>query len=136
VYDSFPDASVLTLGEPGPCQTSRSRPLSGRKPTYRVKMVVLGRLMAAVAFGAASIAVRAATGDEGAHNAIPSSREVEDMRAQGLRLVKTSDDDPGTWMTEEEKFDKLISKKIGFSDITDTTVSPEDRRAVKKGWRV
>ncbi|KAI1815084.1 Zn-dependent exopeptidase [Poronia punctata] len=38
----------------------------------------------------------------------------------GLRLVKTSEDDPGTWMTEEEKFEKLTSKRIGFMDITDT----------------
>ncbi|KAI1750420.1 Zn-dependent exopeptidase [Xylaria castorea] len=37
-----------------------------------------------------------------------------------LRLVMTSEDDPGTWMTEEEKFEKLISKRIGFMDITDT----------------
>ncbi|TRX91085.1 hypothetical protein FHL15_008067 [Xylaria flabelliformis] len=37
-----------------------------------------------------------------------------------LRLVKTSEEDPGTWMTEEEKFEKLTSKRIGFMDITDT----------------
>ncbi|KAJ2966497.1 hypothetical protein NUW58_g10647 [Xylaria curta] len=40
--------------------------------------------------------------------------------ATALRLVKTSDEDPGTWMTEEEKFEKLTSKRIGFMDITDT----------------
>lgn len=39
-----------------------------------------------------------------------------------LRLVKTSEEDEGTWMTEEEKFEKLISKRIGFMDITDTMV--------------
>ncbi|KAI1343628.1 hypothetical protein F5Y15DRAFT_411489 [Xylariaceae sp. FL0016] len=39
---------------------------------------------------------------------------------EGLRLVKTSDDDVGTWMTEEEKFDQLISKHVGFMDVTDT----------------
>ncbi|KAH7133835.1 hypothetical protein EDB81DRAFT_695529 [Dactylonectria macrodidyma] len=44
----------------------------------------------------------------------------EKARDNGLRLVKTSEEDPGTWMTEEEKFEKLISKKIGFVDITDT----------------
>lgn len=37
-----------------------------------------------------------------------------------LRLVKTSEEDQGTWMTEEEKFEKLISKNIGFMDITET----------------
>ncbi|KAI1174253.1 Zn-dependent exopeptidase [Nemania sp. FL0916] len=40
--------------------------------------------------------------------------------ATELRLVKTSEEDPGTWMTEEEKFEKLTSKRIGFMDITDT----------------
>lgn len=54
---------------------------------------------------------------------LPGSSEVADATSQGLRLVKTSDEDPGTWMTEEEKFEKLISKKIGFMDITDTLVS-------------
>jgi bacterial leucyl aminopeptidase len=39
-----------------------------------------------------------------------------------LRLVKISENDPGTWMTEEEKFEKLTSKRIGFMDITDTMV--------------
>ncbi|KAI8943999.1 Zn-dependent exopeptidase [Xylaria longipes] len=37
-----------------------------------------------------------------------------------LRLIKISEEDPGTWMTEEEKFEKLTSKRIGFMDITDT----------------
>ncbi|KPM43230.1 hypothetical protein AK830_g3346 [Neonectria ditissima] len=49
-----------------------------------------------------------------------SARDILENRAKGLRLVKTSDEDPGVWLTEEEKFDKLISKKIGFVDITDT----------------
>lgn len=40
--------------------------------------------------------------------------------ATELRLVKISEEDAGTWMTEEEKFEKLISKRIGFMDITDT----------------
>ncbi|KAJ8115216.1 hypothetical protein ONZ43_g4719 [Nemania bipapillata] len=40
--------------------------------------------------------------------------------ATELRLVKISEEDPGTWMTEEEKFEKLTSKRIGFMDITDT----------------
>ncbi|KAK7432023.1 hypothetical protein QQZ08_001313 [Neonectria magnoliae] len=44
--------------------------------------------------------------------------------AQGdgsLRLIKTSEEDPGTWVTEEEKFDLYTSKGIGFVDITDIT---------------
>ncbi|TDZ22485.1 Leucine aminopeptidase 1 [Colletotrichum orbiculare MAFF 240422] len=37
----------------------------------------------------------------------------------GLRLVKTSEDDAGTWVAEDEKFEKYTSKSIGFIDITD-----------------
>ncbi|EGR50305.1 uncharacterized protein TRIREDRAFT_105279 [Trichoderma reesei QM6a] len=36
-----------------------------------------------------------------------------------LRLVKTSEDDAGQWVTEQEKFDRFTSKNIGFIDITD-----------------
>lgn len=43
--------------------------------------------------------------------------------AEGLRLVKVSEDDEGTWVTEDEKFDLFISKKINFVDVTDTWVS-------------
>jgi bacterial leucyl aminopeptidase len=46
----------------------------------------------------------------------------EPRPATELRLVKISEEDPGTWMTEEEKFEKLTSKRIGFMDITDTMV--------------
>lgn len=42
--------------------------------------------------------------------------------SQGLRLVKTFEDDAGTWMTEEEKF-ALIKKHVHFVDITETFVS-------------
>jgi bacterial leucyl aminopeptidase len=52
--------------------------------------------------------------------AVPST--IFPTQADGLRLIKTSDDDAGTWMTEEEKFEKLISQNIGFVDITDTMV--------------
>ncbi|KAJ0162807.1 Leucine aminopeptidase 1 [Colletotrichum tanaceti] len=37
----------------------------------------------------------------------------------GLRLVKTSEDDAGSWVTEDEKYEKYTSKGIGFIDITD-----------------
>ncbi|KAM0448776.1 hypothetical protein ACHAPV_010103 [Trichoderma viride] len=37
----------------------------------------------------------------------------------GLRLIKTSEADIGQWVTEQEKFDRFISKNIGFIDITD-----------------
>ncbi|TGJ82951.1 hypothetical protein E0Z10_g5790 [Xylaria hypoxylon] len=52
-----------------------------------------------------------------------------------LRLVKTSEEDPGTWMTEEEKFEKLTSKRIGFMDITET-MELEAMGAARKAARV
>ncbi|KAI1359700.1 Zn-dependent exopeptidase [Xylaria arbuscula] len=61
-------------------------------------------------------------------------RPIISQRVEGLRLVKTSEDDAGTWMTEEEKFEKLISKRIGFMDITETPdleAMGEARRAAK-----
>ncbi|KAK1521169.1 peptidase family M28 [Colletotrichum abscissum] len=39
----------------------------------------------------------------------------------GLRLVKTYEEDPGTWVTEDEKYEKYTSKGIGFIDITDVS---------------
>lgn len=41
-------------------------------------------------------------------------------------------------MTEEEKFEKLISKRIGFMDITDTMVrqlsKPSETETVPYPW--
>jgi leucyl aminopeptidase len=56
-----------------------------------------------------------------------------------LRLVKTSEEDPGQWVTPEEKFERFTSKGIGFIDITDIkeqrvlkalSTKPEDRVTV------
>lgn len=41
----------------------------------------------------------------------------------GLRLIKTSPEDPGRWVSEEEKFE-LSEQRIGFVDITDIEVHP------------
>ncbi|KAF2714273.1 peptidase family M28 [Pleomassaria siparia CBS 279.74] len=38
-----------------------------------------------------------------------------------LRLIKTSELDPGTWVTEEEKIVEYVAKNINFIDITDIT---------------
>ncbi|KAJ1325318.1 bacterial leucyl aminopeptidase [Microdochium nivale] len=38
----------------------------------------------------------------------------------GMRLVKTTLDHDGFWVTEDEKFNMLISRHIHFVDITDT----------------
>lgn len=40
----------------------------------------------------------------------------------GLRLIKTSEADPGVWVTEDEKIEKYTAKNINFIDITDITV--------------
>ena len=39
----------------------------------------------------------------------------------GLRLIKTSPEDPGKWVTEEQKIRDYKSNGIGFVDITDIT---------------
>ncbi|KAK2606298.1 hypothetical protein QQS21_003346 [Conoideocrella luteorostrata] len=51
--------------------------------------------------------------------AAPAS--AHDASRAGLRLVKTSESDPGQWVTEQEKFDLFTSKRVGFIDITDIT---------------
>ncbi|OLN88287.1 Leucine aminopeptidase 1-like protein 1 [Colletotrichum chlorophyti] len=38
-----------------------------------------------------------------------------------LRLIKTSEADPGTWVTDEQKIENYVNKHIGFIDITDIT---------------
>ncbi len=40
-----------------------------------------------------------------------------------LRLIKTSEQDPGQWVTDDEKFERFTSKHIGFVDITDISAS-------------
>ena len=50
-----------------------------------------------------------------------------------LRLVKTSEEDPGQWVTEEQKFERFTSKRIGFVDITDIQVS-EPCRKTSLSW--
>ncbi len=41
--------------------------------------------------------------------------------SHGLRLIMTSPEDPGRWVTEEQKIKDYKSKRIGFVDITDIT---------------
>jgi hypothetical protein len=42
---------------------------------------------------------------------------------KALRLIKTSEEDPGQWVTDEQK-DELVVQKINFIDITDIQVRP------------
>lgn len=46
--------------------------------------------------------------------------ESQDVHA-GLSLIKTSPEDPGRWVTEEQKITEYKSKGIGFVDITGIT---------------
>ena len=39
-----------------------------------------------------------------------------------LRLIKTSETDPGTWVTEDEKIENYVAKDIHFIDVTEITV--------------
>ena len=39
-----------------------------------------------------------------------------------LRLIKTSETDPGSWVTEEQKVTDYVANGIGFVDITDIAV--------------
>ncbi|KAI4158467.1 MAG: hypothetical protein LQ342_007423 [Letrouitia transgressa] len=50
--------------------------------------------------------------------ASPASDSLVKVSAD-LRLIKTSETDPGTWVTEEDKISKYRAKKINFIDITD-----------------
>ena len=48
---------------------------------------------------------------------------VEPVSADAsLRLIKTSEADPGSWVTEEEKLTDYVAKGTGFVDITDISV--------------
>lgn len=67
---------------------------------------------------------------------LPTRRDALKAREKGLRLVKTSEEDPGVWLTEEEKFDQLISKKIGFVDITDTLVRSKQSPTSAATWLI
>lgn len=42
--------------------------------------------------------------------------------SKGLRLVKTSEADPGSWVHPDDYFDRFTSKGLGFIDITEIQV--------------
>lgn len=48
--------------------------------------------------------------------------DVRVVNDGNLRLIKTSEADPGTWVTEEQKITNYVAKNIGFIDITDIKV--------------
>lgn len=45
-----------------------------------------------------------------------------------LRFIKTSEGDPGSWVTDEEKITNFVAKNINFIDITDITDADTLRR--------
>lgn len=51
-------------------------------------------------------------------SALPATESAVKVNA-GLRLIKTSAEDLGAWVTEDEKISKYAAKKIAFIDITD-----------------
>lgn len=52
--------------------------------------------------------------------AAPAAEETQVDPA--LRLIKTSEADAGTWVTEDQKIEEYVNKHIGFIDITDIVV--------------
>ncbi|KAK1965014.1 peptidase family M28 [Colletotrichum eremochloae] len=57
-----------------------------------------------------------------ASQAVLAAPATDEMQVNpGLRLIKTSEADPGTWVTEEQKIENYVNKNIGFVDITDIT---------------
>ncbi|KAH6617233.1 hypothetical protein F5144DRAFT_498638 [Chaetomium tenue] len=58
----------------------------------------------------------------GSVSSVVAAPAVESQGADtGLRLIKTSPEDPGKWVTEEQKIRDYKSNGIGFVDITDIT---------------
>jgi leucyl aminopeptidase len=53
--------------------------------------------------------------------ALPSTESSSAIDA-GLRLIKTSEADPGTWVTEEQKIAEYVAQNRYFIDITDIKV--------------
>ncbi|KAM0277581.1 hypothetical protein ACHAQH_005700 [Verticillium albo-atrum] len=65
-----------------------------------------------------------------------NTEELADEQLDGLRLLKTSDEDTGVWVTEQEKIDDYMLKHVHFMDITETQELEElgtlRRRALTK----
>lgn len=52
-------------------------------------------------------------------HAVLAAAEPRARTDAALRLVKTSEGDPGQWVTEKQMFERFVSRKVGFLDITD-----------------
>lgn len=62
--------------------------------------------------------------------AVPASDSTVQIN-KGLRFIKTSETDPGTWVTDEEKIVNYVAKNIGFIDVTDITVRKHSKHEEK-----
>ncbi|KAL8723888.1 MAG: hypothetical protein Q9166_008228, partial [cf. Caloplaca sp. 2 TL-2023] len=48
-----------------------------------------------------------------------TEKEFQAKVKQGLRLIKTSEADPGSWVTDEDKISNYTGKCVHFIDVTD-----------------
>ncbi|KAF3357121.1 Exopolygalacturonase X-2 [Verticillium dahliae VDG1] len=64
------------------------------------------------------------------------TEELDEHQLDGLRLLKTSEEDVGTWVTEKEKIENYMLKHVHFMDVTETQELEElgtlRRRALTK----
>lgn len=65
-----------------------------------------------------------------AHTAWAAAATTPDRPEHGLRLVKTSLDHDGIWVSEDEKLSMLMARHIHFVDITDT----RDTEIMRRDW--
>lgn len=111
---SFPRA-VLVKPSPSPAFDTTSASICILIAAAMVKIATLAALVSGAGYAMAGAVQQHP-------DILPSRRDVLKAREEGLRLIKTSDEDPGVWVTEDEKFEQFVAKKIGFVDITDTLV--------------
>lgn len=56
--------------------------------------------------------------------AAPAESAPDAASPDTLRLVKTSEQDPGQWVDEKDFWDRFTSQGVNFVDITDIKVPP------------
>ncbi|KAM4058902.1 peptidase family M28 domain-containing protein [Hirsutella rhossiliensis] len=81
-------------------------------------------------------AVAAAVAAFGLHlaGAVPAPADNQTAADPPLRLIKTSEDDPGKLVTEKE-MSRLTSEGIGFMDVTDVTQNTNSTLVARQGVR-
>lgn len=109
ISDGFPTTSLLgnrpRLVKDPPCLSAHSIP----------SLLVTMYLHSIVSFLIAVAGVTAASPFSHAERSVGAG-------AAGLRLIKTSESDAGTWVREDDKIENYVAKGINFVDITDMTV--------------